>query len=177
MEKPSELMDSLKPLIDTGELSQEVADKIFPALTQLEEANSKLYVRTKNAEDNEKTLKEQIAIAQSNKVTTETEPDVTERIGRLEQTEEKRQFGYQNNLSPEETDYVFSIARGSNKKPSEVLGDSFVKGGLDTVRKQKGIESATPRPSARAPMIEGKTFSELNPNDKRKNWSKATGAE
>ena len=105
------------------------------------------------------------------------EPDVKDRLYKIEQIEEKRQFGYQNNLSPEETDYLFALAKGSEKKPSELLADTFVKGGLETVRKQKNNESATPRPSSRSPMVEGKSFNELKPEDKRKHWAKVTGAE
>lgn len=178
MEKPSELADSLKPLIETGELSEDIASKILPHLEELDAANAKLYSRTKEAETENKTLKEQLASQQINKqAPNNTEPDVMERLGKIEGIEEKRQFGYQNNLSPEETDYIFSIAKGNGKNPSDMLSDPFVKGGLETIRKQKSVETATPRPSSRQPLVEGKTFNELKPEDKRKNWSKATGAE
>lgn len=67
--------------------------------------------------------------------------DIRETVKKLSLAEEKRQFGYQHGLSPEETDYIFRF----NPKPSkELLDDPFVKGGLSSIRAKKRVEENTP---------------------------------
>lgn len=102
--------------------------------------------------------------------------DISKRLSTLELEKEKRQFGYENNLSPEETDRVFIFAQGANKQPKDVLSDPFIKSGLASLRATNKTSSATPRPSSRAPVVEGKSFNQLDETGRRENWTKITGA-
>lgn len=98
-------------------------------------------------------------------------------VHRLKLSEEKRQFGHANNLSPEETDHVFSYAQGMQIKPSEALQNDFMKRALEANRKAAEQASATPGSSSRRTTVEGKQFGEMKPEDRKKNWTKITGAE
>lgn len=98
--------------------------------------------------------------------------EVVVRLSKLELEAEKRQFGYAHGLSPEETDKAFAFAKGSDMKPDEVLKDDFFKKGLDALRAQNGQASATPHASRRLPKVEGKTFAEMTPEQRKANWNK-----
>lgn len=97
-------------------------------------------------------------------------------VAQIKQSEEKRQFGYDHSLSPEETDKVFAFATGVGKKPAEVLDDPFVKSGVAAIRTSKRNASATPGISSRLPVVEGKTFEKMNEDERRANFGKMTGA-
>lgn len=97
-------------------------------------------------------------------------------VQRLNLSEEKRQFGYDHELSPSETNEVFAYAIGHNIKPSEALDKPFIKSGLESMRSQARAEGATPGPSGRSPVVEGKPFGEMSKDDKRKNFPKLVGA-
>lgn len=103
------------------------------------------------------------------------DPAIDERLSRVEQAEEKRQFGHKNNLAPEETDHLFAYAKGMGKKPEEVINDAFFKGGLDNFRQTSRNNGATPNPSHRAPTVEGKTFGQMKPEERRNNFEKVVG--
>lgn len=80
----------------------------------------------------------------------------------------KRQFAYENNLSPQETDMVFKVNPNPTK---EDLDNPFVKGGIEAIRKEKRVDEATPAPSSSASvLIEGKEFKDLSEEDRKKNW-------
>jgi len=96
-------------------------------------------------------------------------------MARLETSEEKRQFGHAHGLSPEETDHVFAYATGMNVKPQEALDKPFIKSGLSAIRAQQRADQATPGPSARSPRVEGKTFSEMTADERRKNFTTVVG--
>jgi hypothetical protein len=120
-------------------------------------------------------------LSKSEKKELPTEPstgkdEVVARIGKLEMVESKRQFGYAKGLSPEETDYAFAFAKGMDKSPEDILKDSFFQKGLDARRAEEQQSNATPRPSSRLPKIEGKTFNEMTPEERSKNWAKMNGA-
>lgn len=104
------------------------------------------------------------------------EPKIEERLGHLEMSEEKRQFGHENKLSPEETDNLFAYAKGMNQKPADALKNTFFTEALKAFRQASKNGSATPNPSARAPVVEGKSIKEMNTDEKRKNFSKIVGA-
>jgi hypothetical protein len=97
-------------------------------------------------------------------------------VATLKQSEEKRLFGYEHKLSPEETDRVFAYANGVGKKPAEVLPDPFVKNALDGMRSAARREGATPGSSSRSPVVDGKNFNEMNTDDKRKNFGAVVAA-
>lgn len=93
--------------------------------------------------------------------------DPKEAISRLELAERKRQFAYENQLSPDETDRLFKI----NPNPSKAdLDDPFVKAGIEGLRAKKRIENGTPSPSSNSPKINGKTFEEMDDADRAKNY-------
>lgn len=80
----------------------------------------------------------------------------------------KRQFAYENNLSPQETDMVFKVNPNPTK---EDLDNPFVKGGIEAIRKERRVDEATPVPSSSASvLIEGKEFKDLSEEDRKKNW-------
>lgn len=109
--------------------------------------------------------------------TTEGDDELKKRLTNLETLEEKRKFGYANKLSPEETDKLFALAQGQGVKPDEVLNDEFWKQGLTAMRKKAQAESGIPTPSRRSPQVEGKTIDDMKEPDRKKNWSKLTGAQ
>ncbi len=100
------------------------------------------------------------------------EPDLKEihtKISTLELSERKRQFGYEHTLSPEETDAVFNFKPNPTK---EDLNNPFLKGGLEALRAKKRVEQGIPSSSSSALTVDGKTFGELKPEERAKNWDK-----
>jgi len=86
-------------------------------------------------------------------------------LSKLELAEKKRQFGYENNLSPEEADYLFKL----NPKPSkELLEDPFIKGGLEAIRAAKRVAENSPSTSSRSPRFEMPKKDDLTAEDKQK---------
>ena len=112
------------------------------------------------------------AIAERNKKKSALLPkddDIRKSVAELQFAERKRQFGYEHGLSPEETDAVFKVNPNPTK---EDLEDPFIKGGLESIRAKRRVESNTPSPSSKTFKVNGKTFSELTPEEKEANWSK-----
>lgn len=93
-------------------------------------------------------------------------------LGKLEQIEQKRQFGYSHKLDPEEADQVFAFAQGMGISPKDALEKPFLKAALEAGRAQKRAEGAIPGASHRSPTVEGKSWNEMKPDDRRKNFSK-----
>ena len=100
-----------------------------------------------------------------------TDETVT-RLAALEAAEEKRQFGHANGLSPEETDHAFALAKGMGKKPEAVLDTQFFKAGVEQMRKTARTSDATPGPSSRSPIVEGKTFAQKTPEERKRDFPK-----
>lgn len=73
--------------------------------------------------------------------------DIATTVKQLKLAEDKRKFGYENGLSPEETDAIFKINPNPTK---ETLEDPFVKGGLERIRQQSRVDDNTPRTSRRS---------------------------
>ncbi len=67
-------------------------------------------------------------------------------VDSLALAEKKRTFGYENNLSPAETDAVFRINPNPTK---DTLKDPFVEGGLAKLKSLKRVEENTPGSSPR----------------------------
>lgn len=101
----------------------------------------------------------------------ELTPEADARLKRLEMSEEKRQFQFANNLTPEEADNVFAVASGMGIKPSEALTHPFVKSGLEALRQTNKARSATLSPSSRSPVVEGKSFKDMDAKERAKNFS------
>jgi hypothetical protein len=91
-------------------------------------------------------------------------------VAELKLSEEKRQFAYAKGYSPEETDYIFDFAKGRGKKAEEVVEHPFIKAGITALREEKNVSDNTPGPSGRAPKVEGKTFGEMKPEERKNNF-------
>lgn len=127
-----------------------------------------------------KAIADRIAKKKSSPLTEkkDVQPDLTQRLNNLELLEKKRQFGYENGLSPEETDAIFKI----NPNPSkEDLENPFVKGGIEALRAKKRVAENTPSSSQRSVTFKGKDVKEIftddkiSKNDKQSAWEKMTG--
>ena len=107
-----------------------------------------------------------------------TSPEVTPRLTNLEFLEKKRQFGYENGLSPEETDQIFRLNKNPTKKDLE---NPFVKGGLDALRAKNRARDNTPSNSSHTVIYKGKDVKEVlhdeksSNSDKQAAWEKLTG--
>lgn len=98
---------------------------------------SQVFARAKKAEEALKAL-------QTKKPLEEKHDDIRSTVAELKLAETKRQFGYENGLSPEETDFVFKI----NPKPNkDVLEDVAIKGALTAIRAKKKVADNIPRAS------------------------------
>ena len=129
---------------------------------ELEAKNRKLYARLKKGE--QKPSNKPVQQTES----TDEEIDVRKTVAQLALAERKRQFGYEHNLSPMETDAVFRL----NPKPtSDTLKDPFVQGGLEKLRAQQRVKDATPSSSGRSQTINGKSLQDMDDNEANKNYS------
>lgn len=84
----------------------------------------------------------------------------------LKEEKLKRQFGFDNGLSPEETDIAFKYSNGKLSK--EMLEDSFFKAGLESLRAKKRLESNLPGSNSRSSVFREKSFSETPEEDRKK---------
>lgn len=131
---------------------------------KLKETNKRLYERAKKAENDLKAFK-----GKPQPTLPTPKPDVLDSIQKdlseLKQEKLKRQFGYENSLSPEEVDRVFQISPNPTK---ELLDDDFVKAGLRAIRAKKRVEANTPGSSSSsrrsAPV---KPLSEMTADEKQ----------
>lgn len=101
----------------------------------------------------------------------EGDDELSERLARLEQTEEKRIFGHEYGLSPEESDEVFAYAKGKGIKPSEAVESPIMKSALADMRKKQKVEDNTPSSSSKTPM-QKENFTSLKSNEKNDEWNK-----
>ena len=122
---------------------------------KLTETNKKLFERAKKAEGFEKQadgtwIKKPKQPVETKSLQTKKEPDdeLKKTVADLALAEKKRQFGYANGLSPEETDAVFRMNPNPTK---ETLDDPFVKGGLASIRASKRVSDNTPGSDSRSP--------------------------
>lgn len=98
--------------------------------------------------------------------------DVVKDISDLKLAEKKRQYGYKLGLSPEETDNLFRFA--GNEDPEETFKNTFFQAALRESRKQQDIDEATPSVGNRSIKVDGKTFKEMNEEERKANWPKIT---
>lgn len=94
--------------------------------------------------------------------------EIVSSVKKLEMIEAKRQFGYENSLSPEETDFIFKMAGG--KPDKTVLENPFVKSGLEGYRASKRVEANTPSSTSRSPIFQGKDFKDMSDDERRKSY-------
>lgn len=146
--EPEEASDEAQ--VDVEALKQRAAE--------LEAKNKQLYAR----------LKKQAPAEKPKLKLSEELGETGTRLSKLELLETKRQFAWENNLSPEETDKVFSLTRNPTK---ETLKDPFIQAGLEGLRALKRVADATPSTSGRAKKYEGKSFDELPTEDQKNNYA------
>lgn len=99
---------------------------------------------------------------------TEDDDDVAERIARLEQSDQKRAFGYEHGLSPQATDELFAYAKGVGKKPETVMKTAIGKSIINTVKRKERLDGNSPSSSAKKSSFASKDFNSLSPQDKQK---------
>lgn len=143
-------------LLDLGTLDTALeeptdAETVDTLKEKLAKANDKLkqfpnvIARAKKAEEKAKNLGKPEIKNQEKKPDSEVAALKTT-VDSLALAERKRQFGYENNLSPAETDAVFRI----NPNPTaETLKDPFVEGGLAKLKSLKRVDENTPGSSSR----------------------------
>lgn len=141
-----------------GEVNWELKAK------ELEAKNKQLFARIKKNE-------QRIEKPKTNS-TTEDLSDIRETVKNLSLSEKKRQFGYEHNLSPEETDAVFRLNPNPDKK---TLEDPFIKGGLEAIRAKKRIEGAIPSSTGKVPTVNGKTWAQMTAEERQANFSNVMG--
>lgn len=92
------------------------------------------------------------------------------RLNAIEESNAKRDYGYEHHLSPRETDLVFKFANG--KPTAKTLNHPFVKGGLEKLRASSNLRENTPAGSGSSSFeVEGKKFEELDSSGKQKNFA------
>jgi len=97
----------------------------------------------------------------------EVDEDVSDRIARLEQSEEKRTFGFSHGLSPSQTDEIFAYAKGKGVDPATALKTATGKAILNTVKRKERVANNSPS-STPASNYSSKKFHELSPQEKNK---------
>lgn len=98
--------------------------------------------------------------------TDKDEDDIRGVVKELERAEMKRRFGYENNLSVEETDAIFKMKSNPTR---EDLDDPFIKGGLEAIRKSRRLAENTPSPSNNSSFM-GKDFGKLSKEEKQQRY-------
>lgn len=159
------LPESLKDFDPANATPEQVAELVKVTRTALFQKN---HWRGKAAE------KKEIIQAPVQKPVADDDTKTT--LDRLVQSDEKRTFGYQHKLSPEETDKLFAFAAGAKQSPAEALKDTFFQNALKSHRAQVNNDAAIPGPSNRRPTVEGKQWSELDKKDQRQNFGAFLGA-
>lgn len=92
----------------------------------------------------------------------------------LQETERKRQFGYDNDLAPKEVDLVFRLYK---RPTAKVLKDPAVKGAIDGLRAEQSAKDNIPGTTGRTFAVGGKKFNELSADDKQKHFQDRRKAE
>ena len=161
-EQDNSQLDGNEPVITDEEIDailKEPEDKpqVDPEIARKDAIIRQLTARAKKAE----------AKVEPRQITKEDKgnDDIRQTVQSLQLAETKRQFGYQNGLSPEETDHIFKINSNPTK---EILEDPFVKGGLQAIRAKRRVEDNTPQTSSRSPRFELPKKEDLTPDDKQK---------
>ena len=167
----------LEAIIDEEVDEEATADELKVKLAKRDELLKEAIKTKKNWRTKYEELSSKMPKPDTSSTTTPTvkpEDELKEQVQRLTIAEEKRQFGYTNGLSPEETDKAFAYAKGLDIKPDEALKDNFFQKALDAHRAEQRQSSATPHSSHKVSKVEGKTFEEMKPEERQKNWAKLT---
>jgi hypothetical protein len=163
-------MDNENELDAQVDVVEQEEQTSVPAVEQEEESNLITIDKAKLKSLQRKAMAYE---ATKNKPLTTREPDeeLVKSVKNLELIENKRQFGYEHGLSPEETDFIFKFAGG--KPTKEVLENPFIKSGLEGFRASKRVEANTPSSTSRSPIFQGKDFKEMTEDERRKAFEEA----
>lgn len=106
-------------------------------------------------------------------VTTPPKPDaridkIEKSLGEISLTNRKRDFGFQNSLSPDEVDFVF---RQTSRPTKKFLETPYVRGAIEAMRAESNVRANTPSSGGRTFGPKGKSWSELEPGDKQANFA------
>lgn len=147
--------------VETSEEDNEEVDESKEDSTDWEaEAKKWKAIANRNKKKQEKPAK---------KLETDDQPDLRQDVEFLKQSEKKRAFGYEHQLSPEETDKIFQI----NPNPTaDTLKDPFVKAGLEALRRKNRVDDNTPSSSTKSNPVLTKKFKEMNPHERNAQWQK-----
>lgn len=153
--------------VEKAEVEQEINTEVEQEIPQEEEVDSTDWKAEalKNKAIAER-LRKKLTTQPIIKPNPEHDDEIVKTVKNLAMLEEKRQFGFENNLSPKETDYAWKFAGGKPSK--EVLEDDFFKGGLESLRAKQRLENNTPSSSSHSPVFGDKLFSELSEEEKAK---------
>jgi len=171
-------MDNEKELADS-----QTAEETQPVINELDSDDSDLDISDTPviSEEDLENLKQRLTKAESSaqkwkerasfkSKSGEDTDDLRRVVKKLEHSDKKREFQFKHNLSPEETDYVFRFAGKDDLV--KTLEHPFVKAGLEAIRTQKRVEAATPSSSSTSRTIDGKSWAELKPEERAKNFDK-----
>lgn len=146
----------------TNEEAQPETEQEVDYEAQIEEAKAEAAKWKAIAERNRKKTK---SLPNNNKEK-EVDEDIVATVKSLELIEKKRQFGFENDLSPEETDFIFKFANG--KPDVKTLENPFIKAGLEGFRQSKKLERNTPSTSRASSVFGGKDFKEMSQDERAK---------
>lgn len=96
--------------------------------------------------------------------------DLKKTVEKLQLSEEKRKAGDRHKLSSDETDLLFQMSGNDPSRVDEIFKTDFFQAGLTGLRAKAATDSATPGPSNRSPQVEGKSFNQMNEDERRKNF-------
>lgn len=83
--------------------------------------------------------------------------------------EKKRTFGYENQLSPKQVNYVFRLTK---RPTASFLAKPHVKAALDAIKAQENVSRNTPTGSGKRPRNgETKKWTELKPEERQSNFA------
>lgn len=139
-------------------------------LERLTETNRKLYERAKDAEAKAKEYKAKISL--STPATPKIDEDIMADVKDLKSFKKMFELGQKNKLSPDETEKLIRYSGTVNKDPNEALKDEDFKDILEVGRKRSRIANAIPSSSNRTTSVEGKSFKDMTPEERSKNWGK-----
>lgn len=92
--------------------------------------------------------------------------DLKKDVSYLKEVESKRQFGFEHNLSPKETDLAFRFSGG--KADPKILEDEFFKAGIEALRSKERLSNNLPGSSSRSTVFTEKSFAETPEEDRKK---------
>lgn len=96
--------------------------------------------------------------------------EVKNTVSSLKEESTKRGVGYELNLSPKETDFLFASAKGLGISPQEAFKNTAVKAGIDALKSEGRADDNTPTPSGSSSLKTDKSFKEMKRSDRKKAW-------